>query len=96
MKPQTDKFDKRLFKYIENLQLAKKDTVKAKELFSEEIEIKKMHLNIYKNDPIKAQKLVLDILEMQIEKLEKIDDEDKQEVYLEECDRIIIPNGYCI
>ena len=96
MEPQTNQFDKRLFKYIENSDLAEKDTAKAKELFLEEIEIKKMNLNIYKNDPIKAQKLVLDILEMQIEELEKTKDEMKQDRYLEECERIVIPNGYCI
>ena len=96
MEPQTNQFHKRLFKYMENFDLAKKDPVKAKELFLEELEIKKIHLNMYKNDPIKAQKLVLDILENQIKQFEKANDEIKQGMYLDECDRIIKPNGYCI
>ena len=96
MGPQTINFDERLFKYMKNLKIAEKDPVKAKELFLEELEIKKINLNIYKNDSIKAQKLVLDILESQIKQFEKANDEIKQGMYLDECERIIIPNGYCI
>ena len=41
LNPGTNEFHKRLFKYMENFVLAKKDPVKAKELFLEELEIKK-------------------------------------------------------
>ena len=51
---------------------------------------------MYKNDPTKAQKLVLDILENQIKQFEKASNEIKQVMYLDECERIIKTNGYCI
>ena len=91
-----NKFHKKLFKYTEIFDLAEKDPVKARELFLKELKNKKIRLNIYKKDPNKAQKLVLDILEFQIKQFEKANDDIKQGMYLEECDRIIKLNGYCI
>ena len=95
-KQDNNKFNKKLFKYTEFFDLAKKDPDKSRELFLKELKEKKIRLKIYKKDPNKAQKLVLDILEFQIKQFEKANDDMMQKMYLEECDRIIRLNGYCI
>ena len=92
-----NQFDIKFKEFQNNYDLAKKDLEKAKELFFKEFNNKKKKYIIYKNDPIKAQKLVLDILEQQINLFEKQKDINSfQTFYLIECDRIIAYNGYCV
>ena len=96
LNPGNEEFNKKLFNYKENFVLAKKDPNKAKELFLKELSIKRVNFLLYKNDPTKAQNLVLSILTKQINQFQNASDEIKQGMYLDECDRIIKVNGYCI
>ena len=98
-KPDTDNIFERSMKYLKNFELVLKDPIIAKKLFLEELENKKKHLTMFKLNPFKSHKLVINILDNQINYLEKIKDNYNEFIrksYLDECKRIIMGNGYCI